>query len=621
MKIFTGIFDHMVMQRDSNNFSCQKIEGKTDANLEVVAKCYNEKGNVIGESKSTSTNDGTFILIIDKLPVGGPYNIIISASNDDSIAFDDILVGDVWVLAGQSNMKGWGNLTNQPTPDYMVRGFYMDDVWAIAKEPLHNIDYAKASVHWNIRGLDPQKYVPDANPIKGVGPGVYFGIELFRKIGVPQGLIACSHGGTRMDQWDPDKKNLGNDSLYGAMYNRFVKNGAKVRGLLWYQGCSDCQNNLISTYKEKTKEFFEAVRKDFEDENLPILMVQLATMVNIPNVDADWCYTSVRESQRLLSWEVENLYLIPALDLELDDVIHVSGRGHRILGRRLAEAALNAINHPTAGVPPIKGNDITTSENIPYQERTVTVTFNNVVGNLHSNNTIPRGFNLHFPKRFNLEPIKPYKVVLNGNQAVLSFQPAHNLTTVSYGFGCANGGNICDEAGRAIPAFGPIKFRNLPLATEFVPEALVSEPYFDNLKFEDITSDFPNNLAYEKVARYGNFIMPQRLENQSYIRFIKWKVNVKVEKNYRLSFGSDGPFKFYLDDQVIYEDSTTTTPLIIDNYKAEKVLTQGVHEFKVAFKVNNGYAWGISFKLVDIDIFEDDSLSDEVLDMLPKFCL
>ena len=49
MKIFTGIFDHMVMQRDSNNFSYQKIEGKTDANLEVVAKCYNEKGNVIGE--------------------------------------------------------------------------------------------------------------------------------------------------------------------------------------------------------------------------------------------------------------------------------------------------------------------------------------------------------------------------------------------------------------------------------------------------------------------------------------------------------------------------------------------------------------------------------------------
>ena len=115
--------------------------------------------------------------------------------------------------------------------------------------------------------------------------------------------------------------------------------------------------------------------------------------------------------------------------------------------------------------------------------------------------------------------------------------------------------------------------------------------------------------------------MPQRLENQSYIRFIKWKVNVKVEKNYRMSFGSDGPFKFYLDDELIYEDSTTTTPLIIDNYKAEKVLTQGVHEVKVAFKVNNGYAWGISFRLVDLDIFEDDSLSDEVLDMLPKFCL
>ena len=44
MKIFTGLFDHMVMQRDSNNLSCQTVTGTCDSNIDVIAKCFNEKG-------------------------------------------------------------------------------------------------------------------------------------------------------------------------------------------------------------------------------------------------------------------------------------------------------------------------------------------------------------------------------------------------------------------------------------------------------------------------------------------------------------------------------------------------------------------------------------------------
>lgn len=621
MKIFTGLFDHMVMQRDSNNLSCQTVTGTCDSNIDVIAKCFNEKGEVISECQTKSNSDGLFSLVIDTLPVGGPYNVVISSSTDDSIAFGDILVGDVWVLAGQSNMQGWANLNNASPSDYMVRAFYMDDTWKIAKDPIHNLDYAKANIHWKIRALDPETYIPVTNPIKGVGPGVFFGVELYRKIGVPQGLIACSHGGSRMDQWNYLDKDLGDDSLYGAMYNRFVKNGSKVRGLLWYQGCSDCKEHLIDSYKEKTKTFFEAVRRDFKDENLPILMVQLATMITVPNAEQDYLYTSVRESQRLISWEMDNVYLIPALDLELDDTIHVSGKGHRILGRRLAEAALNAIDHPTAGVPPIKGNDIATSENVPYGERIVTVTFNNVVGNLHANNTVPRGFLLHFPRRFNKAAIRPYRVVLEKNQAILAFQSGYELNMVSYGYGCSQGGNVCDEAGRAIPAFGPINFRNVPLATSFVPSVMVSEPYFDDVNFENISSNFPSNLTYEKLDARNEYILPLILENKSYIRFMTWKVEVKADKLYNLAFGADGPFKFYFDDELIFEDSKCTNPIVMDQYTKEKLLTKGVHEVKVALKVSYGAAWGICFRIKDLELLEENSVSDEIINSLPKFTL
>jgi hypothetical protein len=120
---------------------------------------------------------------------------------------------------------------------------------------------------------------------------------------------------------------------------------------------------------------------------------------------------------------------------------------------------------------------------------------------------------------------------------------------VSYGYGCSQGGNVCDEAGRAIPAFGPINFRNLALATNFLPSAMVSEPYFDDVNFENISSNFPSNLTYEKLDARNEYILPLIIENKSYIRFMTWKVEVKADKLYTLAFGADGPFKFYFDDE------------------------------------------------------------------------
>ena len=50
--------------------------------------------------------------------------------------------------------------------------------------------------------------------VRGVGPAVAFAQEMFRRTGVPQGILACAHGGTSMSQWDPKLKKLGGKSLY-----------------------------------------------------------------------------------------------------------------------------------------------------------------------------------------------------------------------------------------------------------------------------------------------------------------------------------------------------------------------------------------------------------------------
>ena len=102
----------------------------------------------------------------------------------------------------------------------------------------------------------------------GAGPGVAFGQKLYELTGVPQGLLACAHGGTSMSQWSPKNKDLSGDSLYGAMLRRVKKNGSAVKGMFWYQGCSDTDEMSSLLYYENMKAFISEVRKDTGNEAL-----------------------------------------------------------------------------------------------------------------------------------------------------------------------------------------------------------------------------------------------------------------------------------------------------------------------------------------------------------------
>ena len=62
----------------------------------------------------------------------------------------DILVGDTWILAGQSNMEGGGHLERALNAHPMVRALFMDDRWDTAKTPIHNIEAVVDQVHIDI---------------------------------------------------------------------------------------------------------------------------------------------------------------------------------------------------------------------------------------------------------------------------------------------------------------------------------------------------------------------------------------------------------------------------------------------------------------------------------------
>jgi peptidoglycan-N-acetylglucosamine deacetylase len=265
---------------------------------------------------------------------------------------------DVWILAGQSNMQGAGR-----TPDTITHPHIwmmnMDDLWSVAKTPLHRIFEAKAPAYaissFELSG-DPEKSLEKTldyfkekaeisryKPIGGTGPGIYFARHLHENTGQDIGLIPCALGGSTIDQWDPNHSRSGDSCLYGAMLKRIQSTGGhQIKGLIWYQGESEAMLGIPESYETKLLALIDAIRSDLEKPELPIMIVQIGRLITQnPLMAKDW--EAIREIQRQIVKKRPNLYLTSGIDLELDDVAHLSTQSNQVLGMRLGEIALTHI--------------------------------------------------------------------------------------------------------------------------------------------------------------------------------------------------------------------------------------------------------------------------------------
>jgi sialate O-acetylesterase len=274
---------------------------------------------------------------------------------------------------------------------------------------------------------------------------------------VPQGLISCAHGGSAMVQWDPKLKRLGGNSLYGAMIRRFIVNGGNVAGMIWYQGCSDTSREHHAHYTRRMKEFFRVVRRDFNNQRMPVAMVQIARVSYCDDTGDDpfRYWNSIQEQQRLLPEVVDRLTVVPAIDLDLDDSIHVGGKSQNRLGKRIAHAALVQKSGRRAGKAPIEPLSARCKVDKVNQFRVIEVTFANVEGSLRSSGK-PAGFSLVHHDHTECRRI--YAIEVKGSKVIVKTSiPAteNHDVCLYYGFGGNPYCNITDAADRSLPVFGP----------------------------------------------------------------------------------------------------------------------------------------------------------------------
>jgi hypothetical protein len=607
MKIQAGISDGQVLQRQGKRGASLQLQGICGQAGTVHATISNQLRALSGWKKVVvgKAARGRFTASLTGIPAGGPYRLELRVEKE-SARVDTFFVGDVWLLAGQSNMEGVGDMTGPARPHPLIRSFSMRREWCLAVDPLHILMESSDACHNEIgQPLTPaetRQYRRRAR--KGVGVGIFFARDMLKRSGVPQGLICAAHGGTTMTQWDPALKSGGGASLYDSMLLSVRATGQPVAGLLWYQGESDAGDLEKVAYTDRMKKLVAATRRDLRQPRLPWLVVQLARVFN--NGEQGPAWNSIQEQQRLLPDKIKNLETVAAIDLPLDDSIHISATGYPRLGLRLGHVAdyLALGNKKERRAPrlrEIRLNDA--MKNAAGAAGTsIDVVFDEVAGGLRAAGE-PLGFTL-VTEDGKIWPYF-YKTTLHGNVARLHLnQPVDDKIKLHYGFGVSPVCTITDGRGLSLPVFGPLPLTKQDAYLDFVNRWRVAdlmEPSAVSLA----DMDCPDLSAVKAVKTYGTegFINEhEQWRKKNGIACFSAGLELPEAMKLQFLMGYDGPFRLWLDDQPLFTDLAGTNPCLPDQNRVTRSLTKGSHRLTVGMDINAGLAWGFMLRLLRVDV-------------------
>jgi len=351
LKLACLFADHAVLQRDAP----VPVWGWADAGTEIAVEFAGQKKAAVADAA------GEWLVKLDALKASAePRTLTVTDGKTQAKrVVQDVLVGEVWLGSGQSNMeKPLGNRRGQrPTDD-------AEKEIREANHPLIRLFQTPRGRRAQKDGLTSQWHpcTPEAVDTLGFSAVAYFfGRELNEKLGIPIGLINSSVGGSRIEVWTPPEAYNGiagleevakaaagdrkwGDVSIGKLYDPMIKPLVPygLRGFLWYQGESNLMAGDSLIYTEKMRALITGWRNAWNLREAPFYYVQLA-----PHTYSARTFPNPFSTEALpLFWEAQTKALsIPYTGMAvITDTVKQLGDIHptnkKDVGKRLAAIAL-----------------------------------------------------------------------------------------------------------------------------------------------------------------------------------------------------------------------------------------------------------------------------------------
>jgi len=290
---------------------------------------------------STTAKNGKWMVRLAPLSVGGPR--VMTISGDNTIEIKDILVGDVWVCSGQSNMQ-WSLAGTANAKEDIAKS--LDSHLRLLQVPMLTADSPSSEVPVKWEKCRPGK----VNDFTAVG--YFFGRDLRKALNVPIGLINSSWGGTYAQTWMTREGFESNPALRHILTDPIAKDGPNrptvlyngmiaplqpyaIKGAIWYQG----ESNAGGAYEYRTlfPAMIESWRKSWGQGDFTFLFVQIAPFMKIATEPEESNWAELREAQLLTSQHCPNTGMAVITDYGSPDDIHPKQK--EPVGARLALAA------------------------------------------------------------------------------------------------------------------------------------------------------------------------------------------------------------------------------------------------------------------------------------------
>lgn len=291
-------------------------------------------------SQTTTSTNGKWKLQLTTPTAGGPYNITIKGSS--TVTINDVLIGEVWVCSGQSNMQ-------IPLSGGLDGNFIEGGLDAIVNSKNDRIRFFTVKQNTSVKPLDNvkgrwEKAAPSTSGSFSA-VGYFFAQQLEKVLDVPIGIVVTAWGASSVEAWTDSStlndlglgpaeklvkmKQQSPSVLYNAMMHPLI--GYGIKGVLWYQGETNRSN--FSEYEKIVNAMVTSWRDQWNIGDFPFYYAQIAPFNYGKNNSA-----FLREAQLMSSQSLQNAEMVVTLDVGDCTQIHPSKK--REVGKRLSYIAL-----------------------------------------------------------------------------------------------------------------------------------------------------------------------------------------------------------------------------------------------------------------------------------------